>query len=76
MGLFLLHARTHLKHLNTKKEISPAIRVVSVTRRFVIYGIRAGSTLGLGFSMAFIDMIRFDCTVVDRVDYVCAGNHG
>jgi hypothetical protein len=42
----------------------------------VTYGIRAGSTRGLGFATAFVDMIRFDYTVVDRVDCVRAGNHG
>jgi hypothetical protein len=42
----------------------------------VTYGIRVGSTRGLGFATAFVDMIRFDYTVVDRVDCLRAGNHG
>jgi hypothetical protein len=35
-----------------------------------------GSTRDLGFATAFVDMIRFDYTVADRVDCVRAGNHG
>jgi hypothetical protein len=35
-----------------------------------------GSTRDLGFATTFVDMIIFDYSVVDRVDCVCAGNHG
>ena len=73
MFVSFLHAHTHL---NKKNKFAPIVRVVVVTRRVVTYGIRAGSTRGLGFATAFVDMIRCDYTVVDRVDCVRAGNHG
>ena len=50
--------------------------MVVVTRRIVTYSIRAGSTRNLGFAMDSVDMIMFDYSVVDRVDCLCAGNHG
>jgi hypothetical protein len=59
-----------------KKKTCTCERVVVVTRRFVTYGIRVGSTCDLGFATAFIDMTRFDYTIVDRVDCVRVGNHG
>jgi hypothetical protein len=34
------------------------------------------STRDLGFATASVDMIMFDYSVADRVDCVCAGNHG
>jgi O-antigen/teichoic acid export membrane protein len=74
--LLLLHARTHFKKKKKKKKIAPVTRMVVVTRRFVTYGIRAGSTRDLGFATASVDMIMFDYSVADRVDCVCAGNHG
>jgi hypothetical protein len=37
-----------------KKNIVPIIRVVVVMRRFVTYGIRAGSTCDLGFATASV----------------------
>jgi hypothetical protein len=71
------YTRAHtLNKKKKKKKIAPVLRVVVVTRRFVTYGIRAGSTRDLGFATAFVDMIRFDYIVADRVDCVCAGNHG
>jgi hypothetical protein len=73
--LFPFYTRAHTLK-KKKKKIAPVIRVVVVTRRFVTYGIRAGSTRDLGFATTFVDMIRFDYTVVDRVDCVRAGNHG
>jgi uncharacterized protein (DUF362 family) len=60
VSISFLHTCTHLK-----KKKNPVIRVVVATRRFVTYGIRAGSTRDLGFAMASVDMIRFDYTVVD-----------
>ena len=60
--LLLLHTRTHLKQ---KKKFAPVTRIVVVTRRFVTYGIRAGSTRDLGFAMAFVDMSWFDYSVAD-----------
>jgi hypothetical protein len=35
-----------------------------------------GSTRDFGFATASVDMIMFDYYGVDRVDCVCAGNHG
>jgi hypothetical protein len=47
------------KNKNKKeKNFTPVIKVVVIMRRFVTYGIRAGSTHGLAFAMAFVDMIR------------------
>jgi hypothetical protein len=51
----LLHARTHLTH--KKKKFAPVTRMVVVTRRFVTYGIRAGSTRDLGFTTGSVDMM-------------------
>jgi hypothetical protein len=73
VSISFLHLHTHF---NKQKKIAPVIRVVVVTRRFVTYGIREGLTSGLGFAIASIDMIRFDYTIVDRVDCVRTGNHG
>jgi hypothetical protein len=67
-----LHARTHL----TKRKKFTCHQSCCRNKEDVTYGIRAGSTRGLGFTTAFVDMIRFDYTIVDRVDYVREGNHG
>jgi hypothetical protein len=56
---FYTRAHTLKKKKKKKKKIAPVIRVVVVTRRFVTYGIRAGSTRDLGFATAFVDMIDF-----------------
>jgi hypothetical protein len=46
-------AHTHFK----KKKFAPGTRVVVVTRRFVTYGIRAGSARDLGFTTGSVDMM-------------------
>jgi hypothetical protein len=53
--LLLLHARTHQN--KKKKNFAPVTRMVVVTRRFVTYGIRAGSTRDLGFTTGSVDMM-------------------
>jgi hypothetical protein len=65
--------RTHLKQ---KKKKIHLLKSCFHNEEVVTYGIRAGLTRGLGFATDFVDMIRFDYTVVDRVDCVRAGNHG
>ena len=40
-----------------KKKIAPITRMVVVTRPFVTYGIRAGSTHDLGFTTGSVDMM-------------------
>ena len=52
-GCFLVYTHTH----TSKKFFAPGTRVVVVTRRFVTYGIRAGSTRDLGFATGSVDMI-------------------
>ena len=45
-------------HTDTsKKFFAPGTRVVVVTRRFVTYGIRAGTTRDLGFTTGSVDMM-------------------
>jgi hypothetical protein len=66
------YMRTHLKKIFFLHLLKSCCR----NEEDVTYGIRAGSTRDLGFATAFVDMIRFDYTVVDRVDCVRAGNHG
>jgi hypothetical protein len=55
------YMRTHTlqkkKKKKKKKNFAPGTRVVVVTRRFVTYGIRAGSTRDLGFTTGSVDMI-------------------
>jgi hypothetical protein len=75
VSVSFLHARTHLKQKKKKKNCT-CYQSCCRNEEVVTYGIRASSTHELGFSTAFVDMIRFDYTVVDRVDCVCAGNHG
>jgi hypothetical protein len=74
VSISFLHARTHLT-LEEKKNCT-YYQSCSRNEEDVTYGIRAGSTRDLGFTTAFVDMIRFDYTIVDRVDCVRAGNHG
>jgi hypothetical protein len=69
--LLLLHARTHLKHKKKKKKIAPVTRMVVVTRRFVTYGIRAGSTRDLGFTTGFVDMIMMIILSLIELIVVC-----
>jgi hypothetical protein len=54
MYLLSLYTRTHTKK---KKNCTCYKRFVVVTRRFVTYGIRAGSTRDLGFTTGSVDMI-------------------
>ena len=63
-------------HTLNKKKFAPVIRVVVVTRRLLHLVSERGSTHGLGFATAFVDMIRCYYTIADRVDCVRAGNHG
>jgi hypothetical protein len=51
----LIYAHTHTK--KKKKIFAPSTRVVVVTRRFVTYGIRAGTTRDLGFTTGSVDMM-------------------
>jgi hypothetical protein len=44
------------KKKKKKKNFAPVTRMVVVTRRFVTYGIRAGSTRDLGFTTGSVDM--------------------
>jgi O-antigen/teichoic acid export membrane protein len=67
--LLLLHARTHLK--KKKKKIAPVTRMVVVTRRFVTYGIRAGSTRDLGFATGSVDMIMLIILSLIKLIVVC-----
>jgi hypothetical protein len=59
--MFLLpHARTHRKQKKKKKKkknLHLCTRMVVVTRRFVTYGIRAGTTRDLGFTTGSVDMM-------------------
>jgi hypothetical protein len=72
--LFPFYTRAHT--LKKKKKNCTCYQSCCRNEEAVTYGIRAGSTRDLGFATAFVDMIRFDYTVVDRVDCVRAGNHG
>jgi hypothetical protein len=54
-GCLLVNAHTHTS--KKKKKFAPGTRVAVVTRRFVTYGIRAGSTRDLGFTTGSVDMI-------------------
>jgi hypothetical protein len=59
-GCFLVFTSTHThfkKKKKKKKFFAPVTRMVVVTRRFVTYGIRAGSTRDLGFTTGSVDMI-------------------
>jgi hypothetical protein len=59
-GCLLVYAHTHTlqkKKKKKKKNFAPGTRIVVVTRRFVTYGIRAGSTRDLGFTTGSVDMI-------------------
>jgi hypothetical protein len=49
---------TRAHTLLKQKKIAPVISVVVVMRRVFTYGIRADSTRDLGFTTAFVDMIR------------------
>jgi hypothetical protein len=55
-GLFLLHTRTHFKK---KKKIHRLTELLSLARRGVTYGIRAGSARDLGFPAASVDLNGF-----------------
>jgi hypothetical protein len=71
------YTRAHtLNKKKKKKKNCTCYQSCCRNEEVVTYGIRAGSTRDLGFATAFVDMIRFDYTVVDRVDCVRAGNHG
>ena len=52
-GCLLVNAHTH----TSKKNFAPGTRVAVVTRQFVTYGIRAGSTRDMGFTTGSVDMI-------------------
>jgi hypothetical protein len=51
--------------LNNEKKNCSCYQCCCRNEEVVTYGIREGSTRGLVFSMNFVDMIRFDYTVVD-----------
>jgi hypothetical protein len=54
----LVPTHTHTSKTHTKKKkFAPISRMVFVTRRFVTYGIRAGTTRDLGFTTGSVDMI-------------------
>jgi hypothetical protein len=52
----IVHTHTHTKK-KKKKKFAPVTRMVVVTRQFVTYGIRAGSTRDLGFTTGSVDMM-------------------
>jgi hypothetical protein len=70
------YTRAHTLNKKKKKKFCTCYQSCCRNEEVVTYGIRAGSTRDLGFATAFVDMIRFYYTVVDRVDCVRAGNHG
>jgi hypothetical protein len=73
--LFPLYTHAHTFKKKKKKNFALVIRGCRRDERDVCYiWYQSGSTHG--FATAFVDMIRFDYTVVDRVDCVRAGNHG
>jgi hypothetical protein len=51
------YTRAHTLNTHKKKKIAPVTRMVVVTRQFVTYGIRAGTTRDLGFTAGSVDMI-------------------
>jgi hypothetical protein len=67
-----LHVRTHLK----QNKFLHLLKSCCHNEEDVTYGIRAGLTHDLVFATAYVDMIRFNYTVADRVDCVHVGNHG
>jgi hypothetical protein len=75
-SVFLLpHARTH-RTTKKKKKFAPVTRIVVVTRRFVTYGIRAGTTRDLGFTTGSVDMMVLIMLLLIELICLCAGNHG
>jgi hypothetical protein len=49
--------------LNNEKKNCNCYQCCCRNEEVITYGIRAGSTCGLGFATTFVDMIRFDYTV-------------
>ena len=75
-NVFVTSSCTHT-HLKQKRKKNCTFSQSSChNEEDVTYGIRAGLTRDLGFSMASVDMIRFDYTVSNQVDCVRASNHG
>jgi threonine/homoserine/homoserine lactone efflux protein len=76
----LLHARTHRKQKKKKKKkkknLHLCTRMVVVTRRFVTYGIRAGTTRDLGFTTGSVDMMVLIILLLIELFVLCAGHHG
>jgi hypothetical protein len=70
------YTRAHTLNKKKKKKKLHLLKSCCRNEEVTTYGIRVGSTRGLGFAMTFVDMIRFDYTIADRVDCVRAGNHG